>query len=89
MSITLLLCTGALIAYFSFNKSGRKFVGDQIQRIERESYDLTNLLSTAKVNLTDLKNDNDQLKQRIKEMRDLIHAKTHILGDLRGGGCLG
>ena len=69
--------------YFSLSKSGQKFFGDQLQRIEKESYDLSALLSSTKVNLTELKNDNDQLKQRIKEMRDLIHAKTHILGDLR------
>lgn len=83
LSFTLLVCTATFISYLSINKDGRKFVNDQLTRLERDSVDLSSLLTSTRVNLTELKNDNDQLRMKIKEMRDLIHAKTHILEDLK------
>ena len=82
-SITLLICIGALITYFSISKDGRHFFNEQMSRLEQDSLDLSSLLYKTSLNLTEIKQDNEQLKSRIHEMRDLIHAKTHILTDLK------
>lgn len=83
LSLSLIVCTIVLTAYFSLNKDGRKFFSAQMSRIEQESIDLAALLSTTSSSLRELKEENENLQNRIKEMQDLIHAKAHLFGDLK------
>lgn len=71
------------VTYYGLGNTGRKAVRDQIEQLEKESFSITEMLTSTNVNLTELRDSNDKLKRKLSEMRTLIHSKAHLLSDLK------
>lgn len=83
LSVSVLICAALGLTYYLIGDDGMKAFTDQIRALEKESLNISTHLTSTNLNLTDLKTDNDKLKRKLTEMRQLIHSKAHLLTDLK------